>query len=181
VRGGLVSGVALAALAVNFVQDRSPARAQAVLSDFVNLGADPGAGGIFRLDFLVSNAARAARREERLDHVHPMLLDAHAQGAGLTPEEMRRRINDPNVIDPFDITGLTPPDPGALQIIEAGNWNAMLLPGNAPGQAAEWLLYFNDNEWFYAPLATDADRAALSIAHPGLGALASAQSEGFNG
>ena len=170
-RWALVGALALAGLVVNLAHAPTQPRAGAVLSDFVNLGADPGAGGILRLDFLVSNAARAARREARLAHIHPDLLAAHAGQAGLTPEEMRARVIDPDRTDPFDITGLVPPDREALREVQASAWRALVLPG-----PKAWLLYFTQDEWFYAPLGTAAHEGALAQAHPEL-----VQALGFSG
>lgn len=175
-RWALVAGLALAGLVVNLSYAPTQSRGEAVLSDFVNLGADPGAGGILRLDFLVSNAARAARREKRLDHVHPALLAAHAAGAGLSPDEMRARVIDPTVTDPFDITGLAPPARDELEEVKAGGWRVLILPG-----PEAWLLYYTQEAWFYAPRGTRADLEALAKAHPELAALSRIQALDFNG
>ena len=177
-RLGLVLVFVIAAVAANLVWNRDVPRETVVLSEFVNLGADPGAGGIVKLDFLVSNAARAARRETRLAHIHPDLLTAQAEAAGITTQTLTRQIIAPDIKDPFDVTGVQPPITNGQTPRSIGPWRTRVLQGNeeemdesAAGDI--WVIYFTDAAWFYAPLTTDADRTTFVAAHPELAELVS--------
>lgn len=159
-------------------------RRSEVISAFLNLSVDPGAGGLsgVRMDWLVQARQLRERREARLAHVPEAVLAGYAEGLGRTEAEVRAVLTDPEQADPFEITGH---DFGHVEDIAHGTqgpWRWGLVTAEredeveAPGQAMAgcgmWLVFWDEADWFYAPVGSGELNAVLEEAVPGLAGVA---------
>ncbi|WP_300894459.1 hypothetical protein [Roseovarius sp.] len=164
-------------------QDEAARRSE-VISDFLNLSVDPGAGGLsgVRMDWLVQARQLRERREERLAHVPGALLAEYASETGLTEAELRAVLTDPDRADPFEISGH---DFGHVEDIEHGaegpwRWGLVVAeredevakPGVALGGCGMWLLFWDEGTWFYAPVGSGELNGLLAEAVPELAGVA---------
>ena len=156
-----------------------------MISDFLNLSVDPGAGGLsgVRMDWLVQTRQLRERREARLAHVPGALLAGYAAEMGLTEAGAaggadRSRAGH----DPFEISGH---DFGHVEDIEHGaegpwRWGLVVAeredevaePGVALGGCGMWLLFWDESTWFYAPVGSGELNGLLAEAVPELAGIA---------
>lgn len=184
-RGYLLAAAGVAALAVNLPsgwldgQDEAARRSE-VISEFLNLSVDPGAGGMagVRMDWLVQSRQLRERREARLAHVPEPLLEGYAARMGMTDAAFRAVLIDPDRANAFEISGH---DFGHVDDIEygaAGPWRWGLVvaeredevdePGPEMAGCGMWLVFWNDSDWFYAPVGSRELNAVLGEAVPAL-------------
>ncbi|MEQ8897432.1 MAG: hypothetical protein RID23_10080 [Roseovarius sp.] len=166
-------------------QDEAARRSE-VISDFLNLSVDPGAGGLsgVRMDWLVQSRQLRDRREARLAHVPEAVLVGYAGRMGMTQAALRAVLTDPEQADPFEITGH---DFGHVKDIAhgtEGRWRWGLVtaeredevtgPGPGPEMAGcgMWLVFWDDSAWFYAPVGSRELNAVLEEAVPDLAGVA---------
>lgn len=104
-------------------------------------------------------------RRERRDHVLPGLLEAYAGRIGMPEDWMRGAILDPDYAHPFDISAFEVTGPAFDRHGAQGDWQWGLAASGAedlsPEDAvtswcARWLVVWDDAEWFYAPVGTEA-------------------------
>ncbi|MEQ8291714.1 MAG: hypothetical protein RIA08_05850 [Roseovarius sp.] len=160
------------------------ARRSEVISDFLNLSVDPGAGGLsgVRMDWLVQTRQLRERREARLAHVPGALLAGYAAEMGLTEAELRAVLTDPERHDPFEISGH---DFGHVEDIAHGTkgpwrWGLVVAeredevaePGPALSGCGMWLLFWDEGAWFYAPVGSRELNGLLEDAVPALAGVA---------
>lgn len=179
----LLAGGALVAFMANLpdprpAADGAQARQAEVISAFFNLTAEPGAGGLngLRLDWLVRDEWRRERRRERLAHIHPDLLAAHAHRLKLGAEGFRELLIDPNRPDPFDIAGVTLAFPETAGQA-AGEWSWVLVAETVQAEedgpaCDQWLVFWDASTWYFAPVGMAELNDSLKAALPALaGAL----------
>ncbi len=154
--------------------DGAQARQAEVVSAFFNLTAEPGAGGLngMRLDWLVRDEWRRDRRRERLEHIHPSLLTAHARRLAMTPAAFRDLLIDPNRPDPFDIAGVRLKFPEtAGQAAGGRSWvlvsETVLAEEDGPA-CGQWLVFWDAAGWYFAPVGTELLNDTFEAALPGL-------------
>ncbi|WP_135505536.1 hypothetical protein [Roseovarius aestuariivivens] len=180
--------VGLAAIAANMPRawifgQSIEERTSEVLSDFINLGSDPPESPI-KADWLVRNERLRLLRQERLEHIPPALLSVHADAEGMTPEAFRGRLIDPQRDDPFETTTAPLQLPkGAPHGQVAGFFWAHVKSGtetsNGDDAACEnWLVVWDMEHWFYAPVGTSAFNGLLATALPELADVPLALKEG---
>ncbi|WP_422028602.1 hypothetical protein [Roseovarius sp.] len=168
------------------------ARRSEVISDFLNLSVDPGAGGFsgVRMDWLVQARQLRERREERLAHVPGALLAGYAAETGLTEAELRAVLTNPEQADPFEISGH---DFGHVEDIAHGaegpwRWGLVVAEAEAEAEAesedearepapelagcGKWLVFWDDAAWFYAPVGSRELNGLLAAAVPELAGVA---------
>lgn len=169
----LLAGFALLAVFAGLPDPRSTdsgpaARRSEVVSAFFNLTVEPGSGGLagVRLDWLVRNEWKRDRRRERLEHVHPDLLAAHARRRDMSPAAFRELLIDPTRPDPFDIAGAALEFPEA-EGQRAGDWAWIRVVETAPA-CGQWLLFWNADAWYFAPVGASDLNDAFQAALPGL-------------
>lgn len=191
----LLALVAVAGLAANLPQtwligQSGEARRSEVISEFLNLSVDPGAGGMagVRMDWLVQSRQLRERREERLEHVPPGLLSAYAASMEMTEAALRAVLTDAARADPFEISGA---EFGHVDDIEhgaKGPWHWALVRSEAEDEVTEpgpglglglamggcgiWLVFWTEAEWFYAPVGSGELNAPLAEAVPELAGVA---------
>lgn len=173
----------VAALAVNvpaswFGAKTEETRRATVFSDFVNLTADAGEGGFDFLGTVAELSGQDARiRERRRAHILPGLLASYAGRIGMPEDWMRGAILDPDYAHPFDISAFEVTGPGFARHGVQGNWRWGLATSGtedlSPDDAdvawcARWLVVWNDVEWFYAPVGSNALDDMLRAAAPDL-------------
>lgn len=147
-------------------------RTSQVLSAFINLGSDP-PENLVKADWLVRNERLKLLRERRLAHVPPELVTVHAADMGITEAALRRRLIDPVRDDPFETAHaalILPQDAPHGQ--EGGLFWAYVdsVPAtDAPDHRAGcglWLVVWDMERWFYAPLGTARAERLLQAAMP---------------
>lgn len=179
----IYAGLALivaVALAVSLKErsTRSSDRGTTVISEFINLSAAPDERG---MDFLSRERIQKANRAERLTHIQPEIIAAHARAQSETEATIRWQITDPSQTNAFDHTGAVFDSPRDLLTGQADTWNWAVVTERAESRATEgaelascglevacraWLLYWTASEWYYVPLGTDALWAALTATEP---------------
>lgn len=148
-------------------------RMSQVLSAFINLGSDP-PESLVKADWLVRNERLRLLREKRLPHVPPALATVYATRLGLSEAAFSARLTDPVLSDPFETAQA-----------------ALIMPHDAPhGQGADlswsyvrsvpsqdtaetlangcglWLVFWDMDDWFYAPIGTGRAERLLAEALP---------------
>lgn len=165
-----------------FADETARDRRAEVFSAFANLSAAPGEGAFAFLGTVADLSGQEARvRRDRRAHVLPGLLEAYAGRIDMPADWLRDAVLDPDYAHPFDISAfeVTGPEFGGHGVEGPWHWGLAasgagdLSPEEAPfGWCARWLVVWDDEDWFYAPLGTKALDAMLAEAAPGLGAVA---------
>lgn len=185
----LLGLLAVAGLAANLpetwlIGQSGEARRSEVISEFLNLSADPGAGGMagVRMDWLVQSRQLRARRQDRLEHVPGALLAGYAERMGMTEAALRAVLTDPEQADPFEISGRDFGHVDDIAYGAAGPWRWGLVraeeedevtePGLEMGGCGIWLVFWNEAAWFYAPVGSAELNAPLAEAVPELAGVA---------
>ncbi|MFN3209610.1 MAG: hypothetical protein ACE369_11550 [Roseovarius sp.] len=176
----------VAAVAVNLPASWFPggggaeedARRAEVFSGFATLTADPGAGAFDFLETVAALSGQEARvRRDRRAHVLPGMLAAYAARIDMPADWMRDAVLDPDYAHPFDISDFDVTAPAFAGHGIAGGWRwglaasgtKDLSPEGAPmGWCARWLVVWDAEAWFFAPVGTDALNAMLGQAAPEL-------------
>lgn len=156
------------------------ARFSQVISEFITLSAAPDPRG---LDFLSRDRVQRSNRAERLAHVQPAVLSAFAASLNVTEPTLRAQILDPQQTNAFDYTGIIFDSPDDLVQGQSGAWTWAILEERAEIQAGEtvelvecgtetscrvWLLYWDEDMWYYAPSGSEIFNRALLAAVPDL-------------
>lgn len=165
----------LAAIAANvprawFFGVSAQERTSQVLSEFINLGSDP-PESLIKADWLVRNERLKLLRERRLAHVPSDLITVYAEDLGITEAALRARLTDPLKDDPFETAhaALILPQDAPHGQNNALSWAyvASVLPeGPAPQDCGLWLIVWDADGWFYAPLGTARAERLLQAAMP---------------
>lgn len=156
-------------------------RRSEVFSAFVTLSAEPGTDAIpFMNDWADLTGQTKRMQLKRLEHIPPRLLAFYADQAGLTVAEMTASLSQPDAFNPFDTSGGVFDTPAFDLTGETQRWHwgvseqSELRPAPDDANAALcriWLVFWNDETWFFAPVGTVALNAALSDAVPDLAAV----------
>jgi hypothetical protein len=165
--------------------DRSSDRQSQVVSEFITLSAAPDDSG---LDFLSRNRTLRHNRKVRLEHLQPQLLTAFAVKMSVSADRLQSVLLDPNLTNAFDYTGVRFSKPATFHSGTSGTWNWVLAtqdPEGAsddPEEAADcglhghcglWMLYWDADTWFYAPVGHPDLENLLAQVEPDLGAALS--------
>ena len=155
-------------------------RRKEVISAFINATADPGKGGIYRTDWLVTNRQLRQVRQKRLAHVHPAVLAAFAKSLGIATDEFREILIDAARPDPFELAGTAFNVTEIFDRGESDTWSWVLMPEwidmsqSEPAQRGEcgvWLVFWTDKDWYYAPVGSPEFDAPLLSALPEFSSL----------
>ncbi|WP_428516199.1 hypothetical protein [Roseovarius sp.] len=183
----LLAAAAVAAnLPASWFAEATPGDRRAeVFSAFANLSAAPGEGAFDFLGTVADLSGQEARvRQERRAHVLPGLLEAYAERIDMPADWLRGAVLDPDYAHPFDISlfGVTGPEFDGHGMEGPWHWGLAasgaqdLSPEKAPfGWCARWLVVWDDEDWFYAPVGTAALNDMLAEVAPD---LANAAAEG---
>ncbi|MGR3382289.1 hypothetical protein [Roseovarius indicus] len=185
----LLALLAAAGLAANLpeswlIGQSGEARRSEVISEFLNLSVDPGAGGMagVRMDWLVQSRQLRERREERLEHVPPALLAAYAARMEMTEPALREVLTDAERADPFELSGFEfghvddidygAADPWHWGLVRSEAEDEVTEPGLEMGGCGIWLVFWTETEWFYAPVGSAELNDPLAEAVPELAGVA---------
>lgn len=161
-----------------FASTSAEERRAEVFSAFVNLTAEPGEDPLGLLDTVTRLSGQDARvRETRRAHILPGLLEAYAERIDMPIDWLRGAVLDPAYAHPFDITQfeVSEPEFARYGAGDAWRWGFAASGGKdlSPEDAAldwcaRWLVVWDDNAWFYAPVGTDVLNEMLQAAAPNL-------------
>jgi len=181
---GLIAlGAAIAAnIPRSVIHGQTPEDRRAeVFSDFIALSDTRGAEALPFLSDLAGLTGEARRMQlARLDRVAPEVLGLMGQAAGLSPEDFRQALVEGRLPDPFDHSGSVVETPDFDHHGTDGSWfwgvwaqhdgGLEETPeGTGPLRACRiWLVVWNDTQWFYAPMGTEALNAIALAAAPDL-------------
>ncbi|MEM7596191.1 MAG: hypothetical protein AAF382_00755 [Pseudomonadota bacterium] len=181
----LVVTLALAVSLLNRDRAGEDTRYTQVISEFINLSAAPDPRG---MDFLSRTRIQRTNRLDRLAHIQPDILTAFAATLDLSEEQLRLQIADPERTNAFDHTGAVFDAPSSLDAGQAGAYAWARVTERAESRASEgaesagcgqtrpcraWLVYWDASTWYYAPVGTPAQAAAVQDAVPDLAEAAS--------
>ncbi len=178
---GLAVVIALA-FAVSLVQrdQTRDRRATSAISEFIILSAAPDPRGV---DFLSRARVQRENRAERLAHVQPGVIAAYARALGMAETALRFQIGDPDQTGPFDHTGIVFDTPSEFATGTAEKWTWARATEHAEIRASgggelaacgrdtpcrAWVVYWDAQDWYYAPVGDAALMAALNEAVPAL-------------
>ncbi|MGK7755086.1 MULTISPECIES: hypothetical protein [unclassified Roseovarius] len=185
-----------AAVAVNlpaswFANETPEDRRAEVFSAFANLSAAPGEGAFAFLGTVSDLSGQEARvRQDRRAHVLPRLLEAYAGRIDMPVGWLRDAVLDPDYAHPFDISAfeVTGPEFARHGVEAPWHWGLAasgaqdLSPEKASlGWCARWLVVWDEADWFYAPVGTEALNEMLAEAAPELRDVTRALSGGCDG
>ena len=178
--------IVVAAVAANvpksWIYGQTPEQRRAeVFSDFVNLSAEPGQGELAFLQSWASISGQARRaRKDRMEHVHPEVIAAYAARMEVSDESLRERMISPDITTPFDLATMNVSQPDFIQHAEVGKWSwgvakdvAQRTPDDTSGElgCGVWFVFWDTEDWFYAPIGTVEADQLLVDSVPGVGRL----------
>lgn len=161
--------VVAAAIAANLPQEwihrqTAEERQAEVFSDFVNLSAEPGQGEMAFLQSWASLSGQARRaRKDRLEHIHPQVMARYAEHVGARLEDFSELLIAPEAPHPFDLSTAVYSEPEFAQHGTIGPWmwgvsqsgTEIISPGYTKvSWCAVWLVFWNADDWYYAPVGT---------------------------
>ena len=176
----LLAGGLVANLPRDWFEEKTPDERRAeVFSAFVNLSADPGRNrGQWTMDWLTWTGQLRKRREARLEHIHPALLNVFAERMEISVDTLSAYITDPLTRDPFDLSNNRFDAPFFAEHGSSQVWYWAFSAHDRPTESQQaakmnhcgiWLVFWDMEDWFYAPVGRDDLNEALLTAFPDLG------------